>query len=146
MSKTGIDPQLLQPHAYRFGVNSRSPVRPGRRSRRRRGDEVNSTVQPGRLLFAAAMTALGITGFVNGDFALVWQNVPAHLPGRTVLAYVCAVIEVVARIGSENARGHAVPQNVANPAASLAAPPFSHCATNSTTPAITRASTNRFNQ
>lgn len=60
---------------------------------------MNRTVQPGRLLFAAAMIALGITGLVNGDFALAWQNVPAHLPGRTVLAYACAVIDVAAGIG-----------------------------------------------
>lgn len=45
------------------------------------------------------MIALGITGLVNGDFALVWQHVPAHVPGRTVLAYVCAVAEVAFGIG-----------------------------------------------
>jgi len=57
------------------------------------------TVQPGRLLFAAALIALGITGLVNGDFALVWQLVPPHLPGRTVLAYVCAAFELLFGIG-----------------------------------------------
>jgi uncharacterized membrane protein YphA (DoxX/SURF4 family) len=51
------------------------------------------------LLFAAAMIALGITGLVNGDFALVWQHVPAGVPGRTVIAYVCAVIEIALGIG-----------------------------------------------
>jgi uncharacterized membrane protein YphA (DoxX/SURF4 family) len=55
--------------------------------------------QASRWLFAAAMIALGITGLVNGDFALVWQPVPPHLPGRTVIAYACAVIELVAGIG-----------------------------------------------
>lgn len=60
---------------------------------------MNATLQPSRLLFAAAMIALGITGLVNGDFALVWQNVPAHIPGRTILAYVCAVIELALGIG-----------------------------------------------
>jgi hypothetical protein len=45
------------------------------------------------------MVALGITGLVNGDFALVWQNVAASLPGRVVLAYVCAAIEVVVGLG-----------------------------------------------
>lgn len=60
---------------------------------------MNATLQPSRVLFAAAMIALGITGFVNGDFALVWQHVPAHVPGRTILAYACAAIEVALGIG-----------------------------------------------
>lgn len=60
---------------------------------------MNATLQPGRVLFAAAMIALGITGLVNGDFALVWQHVPAHVPGRTILAYICAVIEVAFGVG-----------------------------------------------
>ena len=57
------------------------------------------TLQPSRVLFGAAMIALGITGLVNGDFALVWQHVPAQVPGRTVIAYVCAVIEVAFGLG-----------------------------------------------
>lgn len=52
-----------------------------------------------RLLFASALVALGITGLANGDFALVWQDVPPHLPGRTMLAYACAIIEVGAGLG-----------------------------------------------
>lgn len=55
--------------------------------------------QSARWFFAAALVALGITGLVNGDFALVWQNVPAHLPGRTLLAWLCAVVEVVLGLG-----------------------------------------------
>lgn len=60
---------------------------------------MKTTLQSSRALFAAAMTALGITGLVNGDFALVWQHVPAHVPGRTILAYICAVIELAFGIG-----------------------------------------------
>lgn len=60
---------------------------------------MTTTLQPSRVLFAAAMIALGITGLVNGDFALVWQHVPAGAPGRTVLAYACAVIELGFGIG-----------------------------------------------
>lgn len=45
------------------------------------------------------MIALGIAGLVNGDFALVWQHVPAGVPGRTVIAYVCGVIEIALGIG-----------------------------------------------
>lgn len=56
-------------------------------------------IEPGRLLCAAALIALGITGIVNGEFALAWQNVPAHLPGRTLLAYVCAAAEILAGLG-----------------------------------------------
>ncbi|HKZ11569.1 MAG TPA: hypothetical protein VJL61_12830 [Rhodanobacteraceae bacterium] len=56
-------------------------------------------LQPSRVLFAAAMVALGVTGLVNGDFALVWQNVPAQLPGRTLLAYICAAIELALGVG-----------------------------------------------
>lgn len=60
---------------------------------------MNTTLQPSRILFAASMIALGITGLVNGDFALVWQNVPHDLPGRTVLAYVCVILELATGIG-----------------------------------------------
>jgi len=60
---------------------------------------VTTTLQPSRLFFAACMIALGITGLVNGDFALVWQHVPAGVPGRTAIAYVCAVIEIALGIG-----------------------------------------------
>ena len=63
------------------------------------GDDVTATLQPCRLLFAAAMIALGITGLVNGDFALVWQHVPTDVPVRTVLAYICAAIELAFGIG-----------------------------------------------
>ena len=60
---------------------------------------MSTTLQPSRVFFAAAMIALGITGLVNGDFALVWQHVPAQVPGRTILAYVCAFIEIAFGIG-----------------------------------------------
>ncbi|HET7299602.1 MAG TPA: hypothetical protein VFJ01_03030, partial [Oleiagrimonas sp.] len=60
---------------------------------------MHATLSPSRLLFAATLIALGITGFVNGDFALVWQQVPPDLPGRTPLAYICAAIELLAGVG-----------------------------------------------
>jgi uncharacterized membrane protein len=52
-----------------------------------------------RLLFAAALVALGITGIVNDEFALDWQSVPAYVPERAVLAYVCGAAEVLAGLG-----------------------------------------------
>lgn len=55
---------------------------------------MHTIMRPGRLYFGATMIALGVTGLVNGDFALVWQHVPAHLPGRAPLAYLCALIEL----------------------------------------------------
>lgn len=60
---------------------------------------MNTTLPPSRVLFAAATIALGVTGIVNGDFALVWQNVPTSLPGRTPLAYVCAIFEIAIGVG-----------------------------------------------
>jgi uncharacterized membrane protein YphA (DoxX/SURF4 family) len=39
-------------------------------------------------LYGLAAAALGLVGIIWGDFALVWQPVPAAVPGRTILAYV----------------------------------------------------------
>jgi uncharacterized membrane protein len=59
-----------------------------------------TAIRPSRALFAASMIALGVAGLVNGDFALVWQQIPIeHLPGRAIAAYVCALIELVTGIG-----------------------------------------------
>jgi hypothetical protein len=44
--------------------------------------------QIGFHLYGLAAAALGVVGIVWGDFALVWQPVPAGVPGRTVLAYI----------------------------------------------------------
>jgi hypothetical protein len=53
-----------------------------------------------RMLFAITIVALGTTGLVNGDFALAWQHIPfRQLPGETVLAYICALIEVAVGVG-----------------------------------------------
>jgi uncharacterized membrane protein len=60
---------------------------------------VNTATRISRWFFAAAFVALGITGIVNGDFALVWQHVPAQVPDRTALAYVCAAIEIELGLG-----------------------------------------------
>ena len=48
----------------------------------------------GHAAFVAAMILLGITGLVRGDFPQIWQPVPRWVPGRTVLAYLCALISL----------------------------------------------------
>lgn len=48
---------------------------------------MKAIMPPGRQLFATAMAALGITGLVNGGFALARQKIPLHgLPGYAVMA------------------------------------------------------------
>lgn len=56
-------------------------------------------VGAGNRSFAAAMAALGILGFVYGDFAMVWQEVPNWVPGRELLAYLCAAIMFFCGVG-----------------------------------------------
>jgi hypothetical protein len=59
-----------------------------------------AAIRPSRALFAASMIALGVTGLVNGDLALSWQQIPFHhLPGRTFIAYACALIELATGLG-----------------------------------------------
>lgn len=49
---------------------------------------------------AASMIALGVLGFIYGDVALVWQHLPIeHMRGAQTIAYVFALIELVAGLG-----------------------------------------------
>src|SRR5690242_1171894 len=52
-----------------------------------------------RLFFAAVMIALGIQGFVTGQFTAVWQPVPRGIPAREVLAYLCALLSLSTGVG-----------------------------------------------
>ena len=45
------------------------------------------------------MVALGILGLIQGDFTPTWTAVPKGVPGREVLAYLCAVVSLVSGIG-----------------------------------------------
>jgi uncharacterized membrane protein YphA (DoxX/SURF4 family) len=52
----------------------------------------------GLYVYAGAAIFLGLLGLVSGDFATTWQNVGPQLPLRVPLAYLTAVIELVAGI------------------------------------------------
>ena len=53
----------------------------------------------GHGFFAATMVALGILGLTQGNFTPTWTGVPKSVPGRQVLAYLCALISLVSGIG-----------------------------------------------
>lgn len=53
----------------------------------------------GHVAFAAAMIWLGAMGLSTGAFVQVWQPVPAWVPARDVLAYLCAFISLASGIG-----------------------------------------------
>ena len=54
----------------------------------------------GQPLFALVLIGLGVLGFVTGDVALVWQRIPLDdMPGKNIVAYVCAAIELFGGIG-----------------------------------------------
>lgn len=55
--------------------------------------------QPALTLFAVGLMGLGVLALVYGDFALVWQPVPASVPGRTALAYASGLIMLLGGIG-----------------------------------------------
>lgn len=46
----------------------------------------------GHITFAVAIVGLGLLSLITGHFASVWQPVPAHIPGRELLAYVNGTI------------------------------------------------------
>jgi len=52
-----------------------------------------------RAIFAATLTALGVLGFVTGEFAPIWQPVPKALPARELLVYLCALVTLAGGLG-----------------------------------------------
>jgi uncharacterized membrane protein len=60
---------------------------------------MDQSIRPSRAAFAGVLIGLGITGLVNGGFALVWQDVPKGIPAYTAIAYLCALIELLAGLG-----------------------------------------------
>jgi len=55
--------------------------------------------QPGLSLFAIGLLGLGGLALGYGDFALVWQPVPAWLPARTAVAYASGVLMILLGLG-----------------------------------------------
>jgi len=53
----------------------------------------------GHLLFAAGMAGLGVLGLITGDFAMVWQPVPAGIPMREILAYASGALLLAGGVG-----------------------------------------------
>jgi uncharacterized membrane protein len=56
-------------------------------------------ISMGQLLFAATMFALGALSLFSGDFAFVWQPVPAGIPGRVLLACLSGAIACLGGAG-----------------------------------------------
>ena len=54
---------------------------------------------PALALFVVGLVGLGILALVHGDFALVWQPVPAWLPGRVAVAYATGVLMIAVGLG-----------------------------------------------
>jgi uncharacterized membrane protein YphA (DoxX/SURF4 family) len=50
----------------------------------------------GIYVYAAGAIFLGVLGLASGDFAMTWQNVGPHTPFRVPLAYLTAILELVA--------------------------------------------------
>jgi len=55
--------------------------------------------QPALTLFVIGLLALGVLALVYGDFALVWQPVPAWIPARTAVAYSSGVLMLLLGAG-----------------------------------------------
>jgi hypothetical protein len=61
------------------------------------------------------MIGLGVFGLINGDFAEIWQFVPASVPGRQALAYASAALMLVCGVGLLSKRTEALAARVLFP-------------------------------
>ncbi|MEO8502361.1 MAG: DoxX family membrane protein [Acidobacteriota bacterium] len=55
--------------------------------------------KPSHAVFALTMIALGIMGFVKGDFSQIWTPIPKYVPAPTALAYLCALVSLACGVG-----------------------------------------------
>lgn len=55
--------------------------------------------QPSRAIFGILLIGLGIMGLIYGNSASIWDPIPKTLPGRPLVIYLCAVIELTTGIG-----------------------------------------------
>ena len=51
------------------------------------------------IIFAVVLIGWGVLGLMKGDFAPGWQPVPASMPGRQALAYLCAAVCIACGLG-----------------------------------------------
>ncbi len=60
---------------------------------------METSTQPSRVAFAAALIGLGILTLAYGNLASIWAPIPKALPGRTAVIYLCGIIELAGGIG-----------------------------------------------
>jgi uncharacterized membrane protein len=60
---------------------------------------MNKSQQPALVLFCVGLLGLGVLALIYGDFAMVWQPVPAWLPARTAVAYASGVLMLLLGVG-----------------------------------------------
>ncbi len=68
-----------------------------------------------QIAFATGLIGLGTFCFINGDFAAVWQWVPASLPGRQILVYASAALMLGCGLGLLSKRTDALAARVLFP-------------------------------
>jgi uncharacterized membrane protein len=60
---------------------------------------MNDNQQPALTLLVIGLLGLGVLALIYGDFAMVWQPVPAWLPARTAVAYASGVLMLLLGAG-----------------------------------------------
>jgi uncharacterized membrane protein len=60
---------------------------------------MNKNQQPALSLFVVGLIGLGILALTYRDFALVWQPVPAWVPGRAAIAFGCGLLMLALAAG-----------------------------------------------